>query len=116
MESDRQCQQSSRDSDSLTEPPLRPVLFRPDETFQPPRWLRNRHVQSMLASTGARRGAITRRSTPLLAASKELLLDCGDGVRLQAFRSTPTNTTGRPVVILHGWEGSAESLYILSLS
>jgi predicted alpha/beta-fold hydrolase len=53
---------------------------------------------------------------PLVAAQKELLLDCGDGVRLQAFRSTPTNTTGRPAVILHGWEGSAESLYILSLS
>jgi predicted alpha/beta-fold hydrolase len=45
-----------------------------------------------------------------------MLLDCGDGVRLQAFVSQPPNFNGKPVVVLHGWEGSAESLYILSLS
>jgi predicted alpha/beta-fold hydrolase len=92
------------------------VLFRPDEDFQPPRWLRNRHIQSMLASTSARRGSILRRTAAVVAAQKELLLDCGDGVRLQSFHSSPVNSTGRPVVILHGWEGSAESLYILSLA
>jgi predicted alpha/beta-fold hydrolase len=70
----------------------------------------------MLASTGARRGSIARRTAGLVAAEKELLLDCGDGVRLQCYLSSPPNSTGRPVVILHGWEGSAQSLYILSLS
>jgi uncharacterized protein len=70
----------------------------------------------MLASTGARRGSIARRTASLVAAEKELLLDCGDGVRLQCYISSPPDSTGRPVVILHGWEGSAQSLYILSLS
>jgi predicted alpha/beta-fold hydrolase len=70
----------------------------------------------MLASTGARRGSILRRTAGVVAAEKELLLDCGDDVRLQCFRSSPTNGTGRPAVILHGWEGSAQSLYILSLA
>jgi predicted alpha/beta-fold hydrolase len=92
------------------------MLFRPDENFRPPRWLRNRHVQSMLASTGARRGAIVRRASAVVQSETELLLDCGDGVRLQCFRSSPANSNGRPVVIVHGWEGSAESLYILSLA
>jgi uncharacterized protein len=92
------------------------VPFRPDEDFRPPRWLRNKHVQSILASTVARRGAIAQRATALIAAQKELVLDCGEGVRLQAFVSRPPNFNGRPVVVLHGWEGSAESLYILSLS
>jgi len=92
------------------------VPFRPDEDFRPPRWLRNRHVQSMLASTGARRPAIAKRTATLVAAQKEIVLDCGDGVRLQCFVSSPPNSTGRPAVILHGWEGSAQSLYILSLS
>src|SRR5262249_30742219 len=70
----------------------------------------------MLASTGARKGSIGRRTAGVVAAEKELLLDCGDGVRLQCFRSSPVGGNGRPVVILHGWEGSAQSLYILSLA
>jgi uncharacterized protein len=78
--------------------------------------LRNRHLQSMLASTDARRGSIARRTTGVVAAEKEVLLDCGAGVRLQCFRSSPAHSSGRPAVILHGWEGSAQSLYILSLS
>jgi uncharacterized protein len=69
----------------------------------------------MLASTGARRGPITRRSAPVVAAGKSILLDCGDGVRLQCFHSSPPQGTGRVAVLLHGWEGSAESLYVLSL-
>jgi uncharacterized protein len=70
----------------------------------------------MLASTGARRRSIARRTASVVAAEKEVLLDCGDGVRLQCFHSSPVGGTGRPVVILHGWEGSAQSLYILTLA
>ena len=86
----------------------------PDD-FHPPAWLRNRHLQSMLASTGARRGPIARRAAPLIAAQREMLLDCGGGVRLQCFRSSPHDVQAPPVVLVHGWEGSAESLYVLSL-
>ena len=85
------------------------------DDFKPPRWLRNRHLQSMLASTGARRGAIARRTAPLVAAEKAVLLDCGDGVRLECLHSSPEQSSGRLAVILHGWEGSATSLYVLSL-
>ena len=53
---------------------------------------------------------------PLLAAQREVLLECGEGVRLQCFISSPAQSTGAPVVLLHGWEGSAESLYVLSLA
>ena len=85
------------------------------DDFRPPPWLRNRHLQSMLASTAARRGPIARRAAPLIAAQREMLLDCGGDVRLQCFRSSPSDGRGSPVVLLHGWEGSAESLYVLSL-
>jgi len=87
-----------------------------DDDFQPSRWLRNRHLQSMLASTSWRRARVLRRAAPLAAAARELLLDCGAGVRLQCFVSTPAHGSGPPVVLLHGWEGSAESLYVLSLA
>ena len=33
-----------------------------------------------------------------------------------AFLSSPAQSTGLPVVLNHGWEGSAESLYVLSLA
>jgi len=71
----------------------------------------------MLASTAWRRRRVLRRAAPLLAGARELLLECGDGVRLQCFVSRPPQPNGRPpVLLLHGWEGSAESFYVLSLA
>jgi hypothetical protein len=87
--------------------------------FEPPRWLANRHVQSVFPSLPLRRPAVERRCRTLLRASRQLVLDCGDGVRLLAHHATQASL-GRPpasrlVVLLHGWEGSSESLYLLSL-
>jgi uncharacterized protein len=102
-----------------------PASVRLDESFSPPRWLRNRHVQSIVPSLPVRFRWMAPRLAPLAAASRTLLLDCGDGVRLQAFHTsarrahearTPDTTGVRVAVLLHGWEGSADSLYALSLA
>jgi uncharacterized protein len=84
--------------------------------FKPSGWFRNRHLQSILPSLSFRRAAVERRAAPLLAASSELLLDCGDGVRLQGFYARPQNPRDQVAVLLHGWEGSSDSMYILTLS
>ncbi len=42
------------------------------------------------------------------------ILDCGEGVRLQGFLSSNLQPSRGLVVLLHGWEGSARSTYILS--
>ena len=43
-----------------------------------------------------------------------MIVDAGDGVRLQGFFSPrPERTPAGLVILLHGWEGSAESTYIL---
>lgn len=94
-------------------PPLKPTT---DDDLRPPRWLRNPHLQSILASSFVRRAHVVRLAAPLVAAARALLLDCGQGVRLQCFIATPADCQGRPVLLLHGWEGSAESLYVLSLA
>lgn len=52
----------------------------------------------------------------MLAATRERILDCGDGVRLQAFHSVPQQPNGMSAILLHGWEGSANSYYALSLA
>jgi uncharacterized protein len=89
-----------------------------DSSFRPRRWLRGRHAQTILPSFSLRRTRVQSRAVPLLAASEELLLDCGDGVTLQAFHSSQVRRGrepgGRLAVLLHGWEGSADSQYLVS--
>ena len=90
------------------------------KAFEPPAWLANRHLQSILPSLPFRRGTIERRATGLMAASRDLVLDCGEGVRLMGRLAEPPAGSGGPArglaVLLHGWEGSSESLYLLSLA
>lgn len=85
------------------------------ETFDPPRLLRNAHVQSVLSSSFLRRVAFRRNDAVLESGADECVLDCGNGVRLQGFHSAQrTLPEARAlVVLLHGWEGSAQSNYIL---
>jgi uncharacterized protein len=88
-------------------------------TYQPRGLLRNGHLQTVLASLWPVSWLIRHRAARLRSQAQELLLDCGDGVRLQAFVSGAGNggKTGAPrlAILLHGWEGSAEATYVLSL-
>ena len=81
--------------------------------FQPPRLLRNPHLQSVLGSSGLRK----RRGLRALAASgattTEHVLDGGNGARLQGWHShVPGREPRGTALLLHGWEGSAESSYM----
>ena len=87
--------------------------------FHPPRWLRNHHLQSILPTSRLRRPWVMPRAKSLLAASRPIVLDCGAGVRLSGYHSRQQDV-GKPaattlVILLHGWEGSAQSLYVLAL-
>lgn len=83
--------------------------------FRPPRLLRNRHVQSVLASSTLRRLAARGRTSHIESHAQEVMLDCGNGVRLQGFHTAQRvkPATRGLVVLLHGWEGSVESSYLL---
>ncbi|HYM35116.1 MAG TPA: hypothetical protein VET48_06930, partial [Steroidobacteraceae bacterium] len=85
------------------------------ETFAPPVWLRNAHLQSILPSMKWRRFMISSRTHTMLSVASEHILDCGDGVRLMGFHSSRAGSARPLVVLMHGWEGSADSLYVLSL-
>jgi len=92
----------------------------PDRTFRPRRWLRGPHFQTILPNWPTRRARVEGRALPMLASSEELLLDCGDSVTLQSFHSSPARRGREPgkrlAVLLHGWEGSSDSTYLLSLA
>jgi predicted alpha/beta-fold hydrolase len=83
--------------------------------FEPPRLLRNPHVQTLLASVG-RKSDVARRAAALIAASRPELITCTDGIVLQAWVNAPANASSLPatIVIIHGWLGSADSSYVLS--
>lgn len=89
-----------------------------NQPFEPLGLFRNRHVQSLLASAKFRKLTYLRQKNLLEKNSRELLLKAGDDVVLHALYSpvvdavTP-NTKGL-VVLIHGWEGSAQSVYLLS--
>lgn len=82
--------------------------------FSPPLLLRNAHLQSILASTGPRKLLVRHRARALLASSETHLLDCGDDVRLLGELSRHGDAPRDLVVMIHGWEGSADSLYLLA--
>lgn len=83
--------------------------------YRPPRLLRNPHVQSVLASSGVRRLLHARRRALLEHGAVAHVLDCGEGVRLLGFHTAQrVQPQARGlVVLLHGWEGSVASSYLL---
>lgn len=82
--------------------------------FDPPRLLRNAHLQSILSSTGPRKLLVRRRARALLAASREEILDCEDNIRLHGEYSAHPEATCGLAILIHGWHGSADSAYLLS--
>ncbi|MCJ7771575.1 MAG: alpha/beta fold hydrolase [Desulfobacterales bacterium] len=81
------------------------------ESFRPPRLLRNAYVQTILASSRIR----ALGKNPMADVEQEMLFKTDNGARLQGFYSPQIKMKAKAVVILiHGWEGSSESTYILS--
>jgi hypothetical protein len=79
--------------------------------------LRNAHLQTVLPNFPPWRTRTRWRSRALRRDATRWLLDCGEGVRLEAWHTPATATApGAPcAVLLHGWEGSVDSCYLLSL-
>ncbi|GAB3737498.1 alpha/beta fold hydrolase [Luteimonas pelagia] len=81
--------------------------------YHPPRWLRDPHLQTVLGSSPLRRQRGRRALDALDAIHAAHLVDGGDGVRLQGVHSAIRGRAPRALaVLLHGWEGSAESGYM----
>lgn len=85
-----------------------------NESFNPPFWARNCHTQSLLGTLKFRRPILIKNSKQLLEQSRELVLEAHDGIRLQSFYSPQEIPSKKLAILIHGWEGSHESLYLLS--
>lgn len=81
--------------------------------YRPPWWLRSPHLQSMLGSSPMRRRRGERELAALRPITTEHIVDGGDGVRLHGLHSRIEGAPPRGLaLLLHGWEGSAESSYM----
>ena len=76
--------------------------------------LKNPHIQSILSSSAWRKHLGLKRLQSLPASSQEQLLTLPDGTRLSGvhYATQAANASGILVLLLHGWEGSAQSSYI----
>ena len=86
--------------------------MKPSNLFKPPRHLRNAHIQTVLNSQGPRR--IRARKILQRLSTQRLTLQAKDGTRLLADLDLPASPRSALVVLLHGWEGSSRSSYIVT--
>ena len=83
-------------------------------SFHPPLLLRNRHVQTILATSGPRRWLGRKTWRVMERKAQEVILDAGEAVRLSGLWSSHGDGPRDLVTVIHGWEGSARSLYVRS--
>lgn len=89
----------------------------PGETFRPPRALAAAHLQTSLSSLPPRRWFTARRAMAMRRAARPSILELGTLGRLRVQISPARGGLGARgvAVLLHGWEGNADSTYVLSL-
>ncbi len=79
-------------------------------SFCPSPFFRNAYVQTVLASSKIR----TWGGNAMVEAAREIILEAGGGVRLLGLYSPQVDKPAKGLVILlHGWEGSVDSTYVL---
>ncbi len=84
--------------------------------YRPRGLLGNAHVQSLLTSGPLRRRRVQKAASDYLARSEREVHAADDGTRLLGFRNVADQSGRRNalVILLHGWEGSSESNYLLA--
>lgn len=85
-----------------------------NSTFEPPALLRNAHVQTLISSTPLRSWPLQRRTRTLQDSAEDVVLTCSDGIRLHGLYNAHASPTRGLAILLHGWEGDADSSYQLS--
>lgn len=80
------------------------------ESFQPPLLLKNAHVQTILASSRLR----TLGPNTMREVAREEIIETAAGVKLLGYHSVQNDSRAKGLaILLHGWEGSADSTYVL---
>lgn len=84
------------------------------DTYQPPPGLRNPHLQAIISSTGPRKWWIRYQTREFNRQAKSIVLKTDLGVRLQGYLNRHPEPSKSLITLFHGWEGSSDSVYVLS--
>jgi len=87
---------------------MKKLLESDKNNFRPSLLIRNPHIQSILASSKIR--VLAKQA--LLHHSEEIIVATSTGSRLIAFL-TRADTPKGLIILLHGWEGSSSSAYMI---
>ncbi len=77
--------------------------------------LRNGHTNSILASSPARKLVAHRQSAQFRKLAQAHIVSAGESIRLSALINRQRHADAPLIILLHGWLGCADSLYLLSL-
>ncbi len=75
----------------------------------------NGHTNSILAGSPARKLVAMRKSKNFRKLAKQKIIPAGHGIRLSAQHNQQDQTNAPVVVLLHGWLGCSDSLYLITL-
>ena len=79
------------------------------DPFHPPLLFRNPHLQTVLCSSRLR----SLRPNDMMRAARKTILTTAEGIRLLGHHSPSRQRPSRKLLILlHGWEGSSDSVYV----
>jgi len=82
-----------------------------EDPFRPQPWASSPHIQTIFGSLKMR----VWGKNEMTDVSQEVIVDAGSGVRLLGYHSRQHMQQAKGLIILlHGWEGSSDSTYILS--
>lgn len=86
--------------------------------FRPHRLLAHPQIQSILASKSPRRRIWLRRGNRMHPLSQHYIVDAGHGVKLSGWHTAqaPGVTSRGLAVLIHGWEGSHDSVHLYSMA
>ncbi len=92
-------------------------------SFEPPFGLRSPHVQTILSSVGPRKIAVAKRFKAYAAGQQKFTLNCGttaysdEQVHLEGyFNQASAKPAKQMAILVHGWEGSHQSSYMMSMT
>ena len=87
------------------------------ESFKPVFGLRNAHAQTILSSVGPRKAIIAKRFAKFRKHQQSMLLNGGDGVRLEGYYNRAgEEVSDKLAILIHGWEGCHDSTYMQSMA
>ena len=79
------------------------------KNFKPKPIVRNSFVQTVLSSL-----RMTPPENEMTRAAGEIILDGANGEKLLAYHSRQKGDSKGTVLLIHGWEGSSSSTYIIN--